>query len=410
MSSAALKPVPGGLVSPAFQRVAEVFAQEIKRYPGGGAVAVYHNGQPVVDLWEGKRNWEGDAWQEDTLSVSFSTTKGVVSTLLHQQAAKGLINYDAPVCEYWPEFAANNKHTITVRDLLTHRAGLYRMDNLGLSFEQVLDWDTVCNALARAPADNSAAPFSVYHALTFGWLVGEVVQRVTGKSITALTQSQLALPLGLDGFYIGTPDSEHHRVANLLMGRRPGSTPKPRTLGKVISKQLKASARNGVDNLINAGVLPDITRFEKAAAVKGMKAQKLTSAPALRAAMPGFGGVFTARSLARFYAALANGGELDGTRILPMETAALLSKQQVFSLDRAFYTPMRWRLGFHQPFVWGLKRPPQGFGHFGFGGSGAWADPQRKLAIALTVNGGEGTPWGDSRILKIGAAALRCSR
>ena len=160
---------------------------------------------------------------------------------------------------------------------------------------------------------------------------------------------------------------------------------------------------------MHAGVLPDISRFEKAVAVKGFHAQKLTTAQVLRAAMPGFSGVFTARSLARLYGALANGGALDGVRILPEEMIDTLSARQVFTLDRALYTPMRWRLGYHQPFVWGLKRPQQGFGHFGYGGSGAWADPSRNLSVALTVNAGEGTPWGDSRILKVGAAALRCA-
>ncbi len=402
-------PCAPGSYHPRFKAVADVFQKEIRRYSGGGAVSVYHRGEPVVDLWTGTRNWNGDAWQDDTLAVSFSTTKGVVSTLLHQQAAKGLIDYDAPVADYWPEFAANNKQHITVRDLLTHRAGMYRMDHLNLSFEELLNWDTVCTALARAPADRSLAPHPVYHALTFGWLVGEVVQRVTGKSVTALTQSDIARPLGLDGFYVGTPDSEHHRVADLLMGRKPGSTPKPPTFGEQVKKQLTRSALQGVGAMMRAGVLPDLTRFEKSVAVKGFRAQKLTTSPALRAAMPGFSGVFSARSLARFYAALANGGELDGVRILPQQTAALLSHQQVTSLDRAFYTPMRWRLGYHQPFVWSLRRPPQAFGHFGYGGSGAWADPERNLSVALTVNAGEGTPWGDSRILKIGSAALKAA-
>lgn len=399
-----------GQCHPKFNAVADAFYKEVRRYRGGGAVAVYHHGEPVVDLWTGKRNWQGDDWQADTMAVSFSTTKGVVSTLLHQQVAKGVIDYDARVAEYWPEFAANGKQDITVRDLLTHRAGMYRMDHLDLSFEQLLNWDAVCSALARAPADHSAAPYPVYHALTFGWLVGEVVHRATGKSITALTQSEIARPLGLDGLFIGTPDSEHHRVADLLMGRNPNSTRKPSTAGKKVKNQLIKSAFDGARSMMNVGLLPDLTRFEKAVVVKGFHSQKLTTSPALRAAMPGFSGVFTARSLARFYGALANGGALDGTRILPEDFARSLSNQEVFELDRAFYTPMRWRLGYHQPFVWGLTRPKKAFGHFGYGGSGAWADPERNLSVALTVNAGEGTPWGDSRILKIGAAALKSCR
>ena len=131
------------------------------------------------------------------------------------------------------------------------------------------------------------------------------------------------------------------------------------------------------------------------------------TAEGLRAAMPAVNGTFTARSLARMYAALANGGELDGVRILNADMLPVISAQQVDTLDRALFSPMRWRLGYHQPYVLSKRRPRQAFGHFGFGGSGAWADPARNLSVALTVNAGSGTPWGDMRILKIGAAALR---
>lgn len=400
-----------GFCHPKFNKVRDAFFQQMKRYPGGGAVSVYHQGEAVVDLCTGTRNWNGDPWLPETLSVSFSTTKGVVSALLHQQAAKGLVNYDAPVAEYWPEFAANGKQNITVRDLLTHRAGMFRMDTLGLSFNEITDWDHVCAALAAAPADNSSAPHSVYHALTYGWLVGEVASRVSGQNISDLTKTSLAEPLGLDGLFLGTPDSEHHRVADLLMGSKPGSKTrsKPNSAKKKnsLKKEIQKGVRGAFDKLIHSGVIPDITRFEKSVAVKSFHAQKLTTPEVLRAAMPGFSGVFTARSLARLYAALANGGALDGVSILPAETANLLSERQVFTLDRALYTPMRWRLGYHQPFVWGLRRPERGFGHFGYGGSGAWADPDRQLAVALTVNAGDGTPWGDARILRVGGAALR---
>ena len=107
---------------------------------------------------------------------------------------------------------------------------------------------------------------------------------------------------------------------------------------------------------------------------------------------------------------MANGGELDGQRILSSEHIELISEQQVHSLDRSLYTPMRWRMGYHQPFVFGLRRPRRAFGHFGFGGSGAWADPELNLSVALTVNAGTGTPWGDMRILRLGAAALKAAR
>ncbi|MFN3713760.1 MAG: serine hydrolase domain-containing protein [Alcanivoracaceae bacterium] len=395
-----------GHADPAFRKVEMAFREQLQKTPGGGAVCVYHRGRKVVDLWGGVRDDDGNLWQEDTLSVSFSTTKGVTATLLHQLVAEGKVEYDMPVAHYWPEFAANGKASITVRDLLTHRAGLYGMRRLKLSFEDLCDWDRTTTALAAAPSNRDKAPHSVYHALTYGWLVGEVIRRAGGASISTQVQQRLAEPLQLDGFFIGVPDTEHHRVATLLMGwpegkARPAPSPKAQR-----RKQIAGAIRSGLIALQKQGLAPDFSPFEDAVTVRGFHPRKLVTAEGLRAAMPAVNGTFTARSLARMYAALANGGELEGVRILDARMLPLISEQQVDSLDRALFSPMRWRLGYHQPYVLTRRRPRQAFGHFGFGGSGAWADPARNLAVALTVNAGSGTPWGDMRILKIGAAAL----
>lgn len=395
-----------GSVLPQFSEVAKVFREQLQKTPGGGAVCVYHQGHKVVDLWGGIRDDDGNPWQEDTLSVSFSTTKGVTATLLHQLVAEGKVGYDVPVAHYWPEFAANDKSHITVRDLLTHRAGLYGMRSLKLSFDDLCDWDRVCTVLAAAPSNRDKAPHSVYHALTYGWLVGEVIRRAGGDSISVLAQQKIAQPLGLDGFYIGVPDSEHHRVAMLLMGRPEGASQAPLSAKAKRRKEVARKVRGGLLRLQKHGLAPDFSPFEDAVTVRDFHPRKLVTAEGLRAAMPAVNGTFTARSLARMYAALANGGELDGCRILDKNMLPVISAQQVDSLDRALFSPMRWRLGYHQPYVLSLRRPRQSFGHFGFGGSGAWADPARNLSVALTVNAGSGTPWGDMRILKIGAAAL----
>ncbi|MBZ2190406.1 beta-lactamase family protein [Alcanivorax sp. JB21] len=396
-----------GFATPAFRAVENVFRQQLRLTPGGGAVCIYHQGEKVVDLWGGVRDDAGTAWQEDTLAVSFSTTKGVTATLLHQLVAEGKLDYDDPVAQHWPEFAANGKAGITVRDLLTHRAGLYGMRDLKLSFEDLCDWDTVCAALAAAPSNRSKAPHSVYHALTYGWLVGEVIRRVSGESITTLAQRRLAEPLGLDGLYIGVPEAAHPRVAMLLMGRPAGAPPRAPSLAGQLRKQFGSGLRSSLATLQQYGLAPDFSPFEDAVTVRGFQPRKLVTPAALSAAMPAVNGTFTARSLARMYAALANGGELDGVRILPAEMLPRISARQVFTLDRALFSPMRWRLGYHQPYVLTRRRPREAFGHFGFGGSGAWADPARNLSVALTVNAGSGTPWGDMRILKLGAAALR---
>lgn len=395
-----------GYTDPAFKAVENVFRSQLQKTPGGGAVCVYHQGRKVVDLWGGVRDDDGNPWQEDTLSVSFSTTKGVTATLLHQLVAEGKVDYDTPVSEYWPEFAANGKAAITVRDLLTHRAGLYGMRKLKLSFDDLLDWDKTCAALAAAPSNTDKAPHSVYHALTYGWLVGEVIRRAGGDSVTNLLQEKISRPLGLDGCHIGVPDSEHHRVAMLLMGWPQGQAPRSSAKRPSLKKKIAGNLKYGLDALSKRGLAPDFSPFEDAVTVRDFHPRKLVTAQGLRAAMPAVNGTFTARSLARMYAALANGGELDGVRILDADMLPVISAQQVDTLDRALFSPMRWRLGYHQPYVLTRRRPRQAFGHFGYGGSGAWADPTRNLAVALTVNAGSGTPWGDMRILKLGAAAL----
>jgi CubicO group peptidase (beta-lactamase class C family) len=269
------------------------------------------------------------------------------------------------------------------------------------------DWDRVCAVLAAAPSNQEKAPHSVYHALTYGWLVGEVIQRASGRSISQLLEEKLAAPLALDGCYIGVPESEHQRVAMLLMGRSDDTIkPAPSLQGKLKKSAMKG-LRNGFIGLQKRGLAPDLSPFEDAVSVRDFHPRKLVSSRGLNAVMPALNGVFTARSLARLYAALANGGELDGVRIIDSAMLPIISQQQVSSLDRALFSPMRWRLGYHQPYMLTRRRPRQAFGHFGFGGSGAWADPARNLSVALTVNAGSGTPWGDMRILKVGAAALK---
>ena len=406
MTERAIKTVQG-YSDPAFQAVEDVFRSQLQKSAGGGAVCVYHKGRKVVDLWGGARDDHGNPWQQDTLSVSFSTTKGVTATLLHQLVAEGKVGYDTPVSHYWPEFAANGKASITVRDLLTHRAGLYGMRSLKLSFDDLLDWDRTCTALAAAPSNKEKAPHSVYHALTYGWLVGEVIRRAGGDSITNLLAEKISQPLGLDGCYIGVPDSEHHRVATLLMGHPKDDTAHIPDRRSSLKKTVSNNLRSSLIALHKRGLAPDFSPFEDAVTVRNFHPRKLVTPAGLRAAMPAVNGAFTARSLARMYAALANGGEIDGVRILSAEMLPVISAQQVDTLDRALFSPMRWRLGYHQPYVLTKRRPRQAFGHFGFGGSGAWADPARNLSIALTVNAGSGTPWGDMRILKLGAAALR---
>jgi len=183
-----------GWVHPGFEGVERVFQRQLRRTTGGAAVAVYHRGQLVVDLWGGSRA-EQQPWQRDTLAMCFSTTKGVVSTALHLLADRGQISYDAPVAEYWPQFAQRGKGQITVRHVLTHSAGLHRMRTLVDSAQRMLDWEYMVAALEQAEPAYEPGTRHGYHALTYGWLAGELVRRVSGRPVARFVADELARPL-----------------------------------------------------------------------------------------------------------------------------------------------------------------------------------------------------------------------
>ena len=386
-----------GLCEPAFRGVATELDRQLERSRGGSAVCVYHRGRAVVDLWGGQKDWQGSAWTRDTMSVSFSTTKGATTTLLHMLVDRGLLRYSDPVAEHWPEFAQAGKQKITVRNLLCHQAGLYGLRDLIDSAQDLLDWTKVTEALSAAAPADPVGSGSAYHALSYGYLVGELIQRVARKSFGELIRSELAEPLDLDGFYVGVPETELGRVATLLLpAATPGERERTRKLITTFNTVLKMTCLPiDLDRLVSTSP----SDFDPAV---------VSNPDFLRACIPAVNGTFTARSLARMYAALAGGGELDGVRLLSRKTLKQATRLQVRGLDRVIPIPMRWRLGYHPAFAIG-RMPKASFGHFGYGGSGAWADPVRKLAVAFVVNTGGGSFMGDDRIARINGAALKAA-
>lgn len=377
-----------------------MFRRQLQRTNGGAAVAVYHRGEPVVDLWGGWKDAD-ERWASDTVAMCFSTTKGVVSTALHVLADRGLVDYDAPVARYWPEFAVNGKEHVTVRHVLTHSAGLHRLRSTIGSADHMLDWEHMTAALAGARPAYEPGTRHGYHALTYGWLVGEIVRRVSGLPIGEFVRRELAEPLGLDGLYIGLPQSERHRVAPL----GPMGIPRPRIEPfRTIEKELG----RGLGKVVSALPGPANTRRVVNALVPRGVEDVLWGADVMDAEVPAANGFFTARSLARMYAMLAGGGTLDGTRILSQRTVDLIAERQRTGPDLVLVAPMDWRLGYHRV-ITACGTVSQGFGHFGFGGSGAWADPERDLAVAMVCSRGTGTPIGDARMLTLGAAAVHCA-
>jgi CubicO group peptidase (beta-lactamase class C family) len=397
-----------GSLHPDFQPVASAFEKQLENQPGGAAICVYHQGECVVDLWGGAMDSQGTPWQRDTLSPSFSTTKGVTSTLLHIMVDRGLIDYDARVAEYWPEFARAGKEKITVRQVLAHQSGLYHIRQMVDHAERMCDWDYMVTAIENTRPIHEPGERTGYHGLTYGYIVGEILQRVSGKSFCELVDLELSRPLELDGLYIGAPEAELSRAAELIW---PKSSRYLRNLPSIEWPGWAEQAGSGFSSLLGRGLSAvglkvDLKSIMDSFAPRGISDFDFGSHETLRHPIPAGNGLFTARSVARMYAMLAAGGEIDGVRLLEPETIERATEIQNEAPGRAVLpVDMRWRLGYHGV-VTSRGVPRSAFGHFGFGGSGAWADPKRDLAVAMTVNCGMGTPLGDLRIVRIGGAAL----
>jgi CubicO group peptidase (beta-lactamase class C family) len=280
--------------------------------------------------------------------------------------------------------------------------------------ERMLDWDYMIRAIERAAPIHEPGTRTGYHGLTYGYLVGELIQRVAGRPFSRVVQEEIAEPLGLDGLHIGAPPEALARAAKLVWPRRGLlqllEVGLLRIGGRELGELADVPAGWLRDGLSLVGIQLDLPSILDALAPRGIAAFDFGAEETLRVAIPAANGLFTARALAKLYATLAAGGTLDGVRLLSPETLAIATAVQA-PAPRRLVIPfdMRWRLGYHGVFT-SRGVPRHAFGHFGFGGSGAWADPSRNLAVALVVNSGMGTPFGDFRIARIGGAALAAAR
>jgi CubicO group peptidase (beta-lactamase class C family) len=353
-----------GAADPHFACAVRAFAQLfLLRRLGGGALSVYLDGQPVVDVWTGWADRRGRRhWSADTGTMVFSATKGMASTVIHRLVDRGLIDYDAPVAEYWTAFGANGKAGITVRDLMRHRAGLSQLQ--GASKADLLDHLLMEERMAAAPMGLLKGR-PAYHALTYGWLMSGLARSVTGRGMRELFRTELAAPLNTDGFHLGRP---------------PVSA--PTQPAQIIGPQL------GIPNPIFNAVAPHIAALPVSGIFgsmyfPGMKATVQGDIPLLDGELPAANAVATARALARMYGAIANGGVIDGTQFLSADTVAGLAGRPSFYPDGNMGMPMSFHLGYHSLPLGGLL---PGFGHVGLGGSLGWADPERGLAFGFVHN------------------------
>ncbi|HEU4363402.1 MAG TPA: serine hydrolase domain-containing protein [Mycobacterium sp.] len=330
---------------------------------GGGALAVYLDGEPVVDVWTGWSDRAGRVpWSATTGAMVFSATKGMAATVIHRLVDRGLIDYDIPVAAYWPEFGANGKAAITVRELMRHRAGLSGLH--GATRADLLDHELMEQRLAAAPPRHwSGKP--AYHALTFGWLMSGLARAVTGKGMRELIRCELAAPLDIDGLHLGRPPAgAPTQAAQIIMPQSTRPNPVFDYLApKIAARQLSTG--------FGAMYFP------------GMRAVVQGDIPLLDTEAPAVNGVTTARGLARMYGAIANGGEIDGVQFLSGELVAGLTGRRSLRPDGNLGVPLAFHLGYHALPVPGLM---PGFGHVGLGGSLGWADPATGMAFGFVHN------------------------
>jgi CubicO group peptidase (beta-lactamase class C family) len=370
-----------GVVEPRFARVREAFAANFTRHGDvGAACAVYHQGRPVVDLWGGLADRDaGRPWAADTLALVFSTTKGMAATCVLRLVERGLIDLDAPIARYWPEFAAAGKAAIPVRWALCHKAGLAAID-ASLTLEEVLAWDPVVAAIAAQAPNWEPGTRHGYHARTYGWITGELVRRVTGRSLGRFFADEIARPLGL-AFWIGLPEAEEPRVATLI----PAPMPEDPVMRAFLDRELSA------DTLLGRVITGPSGLF-------GYDA--MWNRRALHAAeMPSSNGIGTARAVARMYAALA--GEIDGVRLLRPDTIERACTTEAHGPDAVLGFPTRFGLGFMLPPTLSLAAAPTAFGHPGAGGSLGFADPEAGLGFGYVMNQMQLGATGDPRSLSL---------
>jgi CubicO group peptidase (beta-lactamase class C family) len=329
----------------------------------GVQVAVYRDGRQVVDAVAGVADPAGGRPVDPgTVFYNFSVVKGAAATIAHLLAERGLFDYDTPVAELWPEFAAHGKKAVTVRQVLNHTAGVPGIP-LDTTFEDLCDWDKMCAAIADAELWWEPGTKVGYHAYTFGYIVGEVVRRATGKPISQLLAEEVAGPLGVAGeLWFGMPASEQHRLAPLE--EEPGAAEQ--------AAQMMAS------------LPPDLPMF-KASPPELFPNAAFGNRPDTLAADIPAGGKTSARAIARMYAALL--GEVDGVRLLTPERLAEATAISSSGTDEVFGQPTAWGLGFG---IGGPAGDPQGaptvFGLGGVGGSFACGNTATGVAWAVTKN------------------------
>jgi CubicO group peptidase (beta-lactamase class C family) len=356
-----------GHFDPRFAELVELFVEQGAGLPGGSSLAVFQGGEPVVDVWQGEER-TGEEWTADTVSVVFSCTKGLASLLAHRLVEEGRLDLDAPVSQYWPEFADNGKRSVPVKWLLQHKAGLSAVRR-DLTFDEVIDGHTVEDELAGQEPLWEPGTAHSYHALTFGTLVGKLVRSVTGITIGEYFAETIARPLGVRA-WIGLPESEFHHLAPLVADPKRGSG----TVGIPGSDDYWVSKAMTFGTALD-GAVDDVH--------KGFNNPAL-----IRAEIPGAGGVSNARGLAAIYSAAVT--ETAGIRLLTDKTIRAAMVHQ--STGPMFFEKTNtvfpaWGNGFMIEVPGFVDMLGTGsFGHNGLGGQSAFGDVDHRVGFGFTTS------------------------
>jgi CubicO group peptidase (beta-lactamase class C family) len=353
-------------VEAGFEAVADAFAANFDDAGEvGAACCVYRGGQPVVELWGGVADVSsGRVWERDTPVLVFSLTKGVTAVCIHLLVERGLLDLDRPVASYWPEFGAEGKDQIPVRWVLSHRAGVAAID-APVTLEDIVGWHGVVAAVAAQAPNWEPGTDHGYHARTFGWILGEVIRRITGMSPGTFLANEIASPLGLD-MWLGLPEAIESRVAPIVRPDPPAD-PEVQALMEALaaSDSLLTRVMSGPSNLFAYD-------------------ERWNERPLHEAEMPSSNAVCTAVAAARLYAATV--GEVDGIRLLAPSTVDAARVVQSDGTDCVIGVDSRFALGFGvAPFL-SEACPPSAFGHPGAGGSLAFGDQDVELGFGYVMN------------------------
>lgn len=394
----------------------------------GGALTVFKEGSCIIDTAFGRAN-RAHNWTPHTLSVNFSIGKGVIASLVAVLVSKGILDYHVPISHYWADFGVAGKERITVLDVLTHRAGLYRIASVMSDNSQVSGWAGMVKKVAAMPI---STPYgqqthqyaSAYSALVSGWVLGGLIEQATNQRLQAVLDTHLAKPLGVTGeLFFGLP-GEYYPSLALPKRSWEQDTPRRKPVLKPDSDTAKALFsslpisplwKQKTDMLTTQSVnqqyfdpsLLNLRNYKEALLADGKTPIDYHCIQNVSIPIPAANGVSSSHALATLYAMHANDGVWQGQLLIDPDTLRTMRDVYVFGTDAVMPAQMNWRAGFHRLFT--LQSAPNAYGHMGYNGSVAFCDPDRRLSVAF-IHNFDTTMLNDIRQFVVSEMALQLAR